>query len=160
VSATPNVDLDVILDAFERVGGRYAREVARRRHVEPNAENLAEYLRVCVPLYAESGFAVERTKRGIYRETVRAYFARTQERNFDLRPRLARIARPTLVITGADDPICPPADSQRIVSGLRPGVGRLLVVPGARHGVVDDLPTLFSAITAFMHELGPTLVGA
>lgn len=49
----------------------------------------------------------------------------------DLRPRLADIAAPTLVIAGADDPATPPEHGEAIAAGI--GGARLVVVPDAAH---------------------------
>lgn len=49
----------------------------------------------------------------------------------DLRPELAAIRAPTLVIAGAEDPAIPRADIDELVAGI--GGARLAVVPGAAH---------------------------
>ncbi|GAA4252373.1 MAG TPA: 3-oxoadipate enol-lactonase [Dactylosporangium sp.] len=49
----------------------------------------------------------------------------------DQRDDLARIAAPTLVISGADDPATPPEHGERIRDGIRDS--RLVVVPNAAH---------------------------
>jgi 3-carboxy-cis,cis-muconate cycloisomerase/3-oxoadipate enol-lactonase len=49
----------------------------------------------------------------------------------DLRPGLAAITAPTLVIAGADDPATPPRHAEAIVAGI--GNARLEVVAGAAH---------------------------
>ncbi|MGV9770905.1 3-oxoadipate enol-lactonase [Streptosporangium sp. NPDC003464] len=49
----------------------------------------------------------------------------------DLRPDLAAIRAPTLVLAGADDPATPPEHGERIAAGI-PGA-RLVVLPGAAH---------------------------
>lgn len=49
----------------------------------------------------------------------------------DLRPLLPRIAAPTLVVAGADDPATPPAQARAIAAAV-PGA-RLVVLPDAAH---------------------------
>jgi 3-oxoadipate enol-lactonase len=49
----------------------------------------------------------------------------------DLRPDLAAITAPTLVIAGGDDPATPPRHAEAIVAGI--GDARLEVVAGAAH---------------------------
>ncbi|WP_226345812.1 alpha/beta fold hydrolase [Agilicoccus flavus] len=56
---------------------------------------------------------------------------RLQLTRVDERPRLARIGVPALVLTGADDALCPLARHEEIAA-LVPGA-RLAVVPGAGH---------------------------
>lgn len=54
-------------------------------------------------------------------------------KDYDLRPRLAEIAVPTLVICGGADWICPPSQSE-LIAGAVPGA-ELFMVPGANHAV-------------------------
>lgn len=46
----------------------------------------------------------------------------------DLRPRLAEITAPTLVLTGSDDPVVPPADGDALAAAIT----------GARHTVIEE----------------------
>ncbi|MCQ4084655.1 4-carboxymuconolactone decarboxylase [Streptomyces sp. RB6PN25] len=57
---------------------------------------------------------------------------------FDVRTELARIAIPTLVVAGAEDPATPPGDARALVAGIPDG--RLAVVPGAAHLVPVEQP--------------------
>ncbi len=59
-------------------------------------------------------------------------------RGHDVFDRLGEIAHPTLVITGDDDNIISPRDSQLLADHL-PNA-RLLVLPGARHDFTTDRP--------------------
>jgi len=61
---------------------------------------------------------------------------------FDLRPELARITAPTLVITGADDFVTGPVAAEEITAGV-PGA-RLVLVPGAGHFVFVEQPDAFA----------------
>jgi 3-oxoadipate enol-lactonase/4-carboxymuconolactone decarboxylase len=56
----------------------------------------------------------------------------------DVREELGRIAVPTLVIGGSDDPETPPADARVLVAGIPDA--RLAVVPGACHLVPVEQP--------------------
>jgi 3-oxoadipate enol-lactonase len=67
----------------------------------------------------------------------------------DLRPRLAEIRCPTLVVVGEDDPGTTPAMA-RVLQGGIPGA-RLLVLPGARHcSVVEAADRFDTALRAFL----------
>ena len=68
-------------------------------------------------------------------------------RDMDLRPRLARIAAPTLVIAGADDPSTPPAHAERIAAGIP--AARVAVVAAAAHLVNVERP---EEVTTLMLE--------
>jgi 3-oxoadipate enol-lactonase / 4-carboxymuconolactone decarboxylase len=56
----------------------------------------------------------------------------------DIREELGRIAVPTLVLGGSDDPETPPADARVLVAGIADA--RLAVVPGASHLVPVEQP--------------------
>lgn len=62
----------------------------------------------------------------------------------DVRPLLPRIACPTLLVWGEDDPLTPVRDGRVIESALP--AARLVVVPGAAHNVMADRPALFNRI--------------
>ncbi|MBY8885872.1 4-carboxymuconolactone decarboxylase [Streptomyces sp. PTM05] len=51
--------------------------------------------------------------------------------SYDVRAELGRIAVPTLVVAGAEDPSTPPADARALVAAIHDA--RLAVVPGASH---------------------------
>jgi 3-oxoadipate enol-lactonase / 4-carboxymuconolactone decarboxylase len=82
----------------------------------------------------------------------------------DIREELGRIAVPTLVLGGSDDPETPPADARVLVAGIPDA--RLAVVPGASHlvpveqpaAVTDLLVGHFSATWAV--SLAPVTVAA
>ncbi|MET9473083.1 alpha/beta fold hydrolase, partial [Streptomyces sp. NPDC002922] len=69
---------------------------------------------------------------------------------FDIRPELARISVPTLVLVGAEDHVTGPAEARTLVAGIPDA--RLALVPGASHlapveqpgAVTDLLLTYFS----------------
>lgn len=60
----------------------------------------------------------------------------------DVRPRLASITAPTLVLWGALDPLTPLADGKAISSAI-PGA-RLIVLPDAAHNPMVDRPASFN----------------
>lgn len=66
----------------------------------------------------------------------------------DLRQDLGRIANPLLALSGAEDPVCPPADLEAIAGGVRNG--RHLSLPG-RHIVNIESSSAFNAsLLAFL----------
>jgi pimeloyl-ACP methyl ester carboxylesterase len=147
VSTTARMELDRALDAFERLGGPRAREVARRRHEEPTEESLAEYVEVCVPLYTRNPVEPERMARVQVVEEVRAHFATTEQMSFDLRGQLRRIRCPVLVIAGELDPITPPENGLDIARELPPEQVRYELVPNAGHGFIRDAPDVVLRLT-------------
>ena len=66
----------------------------------------------------------------------------------DVRPLLAEIARPTLVLVGALDMICGPAQG-RLVADSVPGA-ELVIVPDSGHFIAAEAPDRFrEEIVAF-----------
>lgn len=74
--------------------------------------------------------------------------------SMDLRPGLANVRCPTLVVVGEQDILVPPQLAQELIDALPPGLGRLEVVPDASHGVLTDNPAVaWSAIRKFIRQL-------
>jgi pimeloyl-ACP methyl ester carboxylesterase len=68
----------------------------------------------------------------------------------DLSEKLARIAAPTLVLWGADDPLIPAATGRQLASALPDG--RFELVEGAGHSPMWERPERFSALVRqFVH---------
>lgn len=148
VTTTARTELERTLDAFERIGGAEAREVARRRHEEPSPESLADYLRVCFPLYSRRGMDPQRMARMPIGEEVRAHFAEHEQMTFDLTAGLRAIRCPTLVVAGEHDPMTPVESSRDIVAEIGPNA-RLEIVPDAGHMLLHDAP---GALVALVRE--------
>ena len=49
---TAKTEINVILDAFEHLGGMEARRIAEARWLYPSKETRARYVEACVPLYS------------------------------------------------------------------------------------------------------------
>jgi proline iminopeptidase len=115
---------------------------------------LKHYYRVMGPLYSarfDATLAEEAVARAIHSPEAlnRAFRPDGFLRDFDLRPELARITAPTLILAGALDWICPPEFSTEI-QALIPG-SRLEVFGGASHSLRADAPDrLFDAIITFV----------
>jgi pimeloyl-ACP methyl ester carboxylesterase len=70
----------------------------------------------------------------------------------DLRERISRIDRPTLILAGADDSITPRADAELLKSRIKGA--RLEVIPDAAHRLTTECADLTnSAIEKFLGEL-------
>lgn len=69
---------------------------------------------------------------------------------FDLRDRLARIAAPTLLVAGREDPVTPPAHLREIADAV-PGAG-LVEIPGASHLAPAERPE--AVLTALRAHFG------
>lgn len=68
---------------------------------------------------------------------------------FDLRPDLARIEAPTLVLTGEDDFICGPVNARELAQGI--DGAELVLLPDCGHFVFVEHPERFAAaVTRFL----------
>ncbi|HEY1837105.1 MAG: alpha/beta hydrolase [Rhizomicrobium sp.] len=143
-STAARLHLDKTFAIMEARGGPEARKVAEQFWKTGDESAFADYLRVCSPLYNPPGanaqeLAAART-RAILRPDVTRHFSLGEMRSMDLRPGLARIVCPTLVMAGTYDPITPPICSEEIAAALPADVGRYELFEGAGHGVHRDQP--------------------
>jgi len=70
----------------------------------------------------------------------------------DLRERIGRLDKPTLILAGADDSITPPVDAEFLKSRIKGA--RLEVVPDAAHRLTTERPdAVNTAIEQFLDEL-------
>lgn len=132
-----------VLEVFERLGGKAAREAARAYWENPAVETMADYIRICIPLYNHNPSGPELFSRSIFNAQVATTFAAGEQRDFDILSRLSRIKCPTLVMGGEDDPVTPMQDSQDIAAALPKQWVRLERFAAAGHGIVNDAPERF-----------------
>ncbi len=146
---TARMALDRIVAKFEQLGGATVAETARALWRNPgDPALLGPYTELCMPLYNTSrrdpGLTAEW---GISTpEPLTHFYALGGEgHRFDFRPVLGRIACPTLVLGGEEDPICPIADSEDIVSALPPHLCAFRRFPNCGHGINWDNREAFLA---------------
>ncbi len=142
--------LERVLDVFERLGGPKAREIARRYWEKPGRETVADYMRICLPLYTRTPMPAEKPARIRMRMDVAFAFARHEQHRFDLLAALPRIQCPTLVLAGEDDPITPIADSEDIAAAIPRELVRFERFSDTGHGVVSDAPQALGMIRDFI----------
>lgn len=152
-STAARMRLDRVLAVFERLGGAEAREAARRYWQAPGADTIADYARLCFPLYSRRPRDPDANARTVWNFDVMFHFGGGEDATFDLLPDLARVRCPTLVLGGEDDPITPIGDQEDIVAALPPGLARLERFAGCGHGVYHDDPArAFDVIRRFLVE--------
>lgn len=135
--------LDRVLDAFERVGGAEARAAAKNYWENPGADTVADYIRICIPLYNHNRRGNEMFTRSVMNMEVVLDFPRRHQSNFNFLPELKRITCPTMVLAGEDDPVTPIGDSEDIVAALPQELVRFERFPRTGHGIVNDAPERF-----------------
>jgi len=133
--------IEQMLEVFGRLGGERAREVARRYWQEPDDAARADYQAECLPLYSREPLAPEVMKRAIPRPEIGAAFYASEEwRGFDLCASADRIACPTLILSGEDDPVAPVTAARQLRAGLPDGLATLVEIPAGRHVLFQDAP--------------------
>jgi proline iminopeptidase len=154
-------DQQGVIEAFGRLGGPEAADVARRVLAdEPGAG--AEFLRVCYPLYSGTpGWAEEGRRmqaRMIKNPDVMSHYTHERTR-FDPWSVTGAVTCPVLILAGEDDPLCPPPVAEDLAERLPAATTRLVRLPGARHTIFRDRPDLaFPAVRNFVAEV--TAVGS
>jgi proline iminopeptidase len=114
-------------------------------------EQHAHYYDVMGPLYAvkhNPAAAVAGRSRGILTPEAinRAFGPGGFLRTYDLRPELAKITAPTLILAGEKDWICPPEFSQEIHRLMQGSI--LNIFPNCSHSLRTDAPEAYCATVA------------
>ena len=151
-STSARADWPAVFDAFERIGGPEARDLARDYWLTPTPERRIAYRTKCHPLYyTRPPSDIENVSRAIVHDPVNLHFVTHGFNQMDFRADLARVACPTLVMAGDRDPITPIAFSETIVAHLPPALVQFERFADCGHGVVRDATQRhFEVLRAFM----------
>jgi proline iminopeptidase len=149
-TTAPRFDLEETCATFARVVGPEAADIARATFTDPTPDNLALYQERCLSQYSSEPLPDEVKARIIYNDELLLRLLKPggELRVMDLRPELSRIACPTLILAGSDDPITTAKGSREMAAAIGADA-ELHVVDGARHNIVRDAP-----------DVGPGLVRA
>jgi pimeloyl-ACP methyl ester carboxylesterase len=117
-STSHHMGLERKLAMFERLGGPEARRAAAAFWSDPNAQTWADYNRVCMRLYNTTPQDTGARQRIVFNTDILFASAGGEQRTMDLRPGLAKVQCPVLVMAGDADPVTPIEDAQEIVAAL------------------------------------------
>jgi proline iminopeptidase len=147
-STAARMRLQTTLEMMQAMGGARARGVAERFWADPDEALVGEYQEVCMPLYNPRPNPAEAAARmrAILHADVMMHFIRGEMRSMDLRPAVAAIRAPTLILGGAHDPVTPTACGEEIAAALPAGLGELVIFEDAGHGVHRDEPERAEAV--------------
>jgi proline iminopeptidase len=140
-------DVDVVVDAFERVGGPEVAAHARAFWTK-GPEAILDYLEFCMPLYSVEEPDDEALGRTVMKLEVMEHFQAAKAAGMDLAPGLAAATCPVLVASGELDPVCPPELGEEIVAALTNAEVTFERIAGASHD--DVAPRAEAAIRAFI----------
>jgi pimeloyl-ACP methyl ester carboxylesterase len=150
-STTGKFRSDRVLATFERLGGSRARDAASEFLDGPSEQTLADYARICLPLYTRRPMDPNTLTRCVVNSEVLISFFTHEWRSFDLLPALSRVKCRTLVLSGEDDPITPIADGQDIAAALPAATTRFERFAACGHPVYeDDEERCFATIREFL----------
>ncbi|MBI1328364.1 MAG: alpha/beta fold hydrolase [Alphaproteobacteria bacterium] len=149
-STAARMHWDETFRIFGERGGPQVRAIAETFWKSTDDTAIAEYMRVCMPLYnppGENAEAIAAARaRAILRGDTLRYFSTGEMRTMDARAGLSRISCPTLITVGDYDPITPVTCSREIFAALPKGVAQLEIFEGAGHGVHRDQPDEAEAV--------------
>jgi proline iminopeptidase len=134
------------VELFEKFGGPEVGALARRRFLEMKGQRdevaVAAWRTLAMPHYTRRSRA-EGMGRAIVRQDVLHWFTRPGDgegHRFNFLPELCRIACPTLVMGGEDDPMTPIEAQADIAAALPQHLVRLERFSDCGHGVIADQP--------------------
>lgn len=143
-TAAREAPVDDIVAAFGRLGGDDVADLVRADLEHSTPETSDRWMREALPLMSRHPDAVSILERDVRRavrnQEVEIHFTNGEIKTMDFRPDLARIKCPTLVLSGEQDPICPPSCFQELVEALPPHLVEAHLVPGAGHALLLDAP--------------------
>ena len=153
-STAATMRYDRIYDMFEGLGGAESRELAEAFWKDArDTAALGPYVETCLPLYNQTPQGTDWVTRVRMKPEILGDFFHPggEGERFDFRADLAKIQCPTLVMTGAHDPVTPPAQSEDIVAAIPDGLAQLRVFENCGHGVErDDKAAALAAIREFI----------
>jgi pimeloyl-ACP methyl ester carboxylesterase len=135
------------LAMFERLGGAASRDAAERFWTDPTPTTWADYERLCRPHYNTTPPADPEAKaRSIAVDDILFHTARHEMPTMDLRPGLAGVQCPVLVLHGDADPVTPIEDAREIVAALPARWVRFQAFEQVGHGAWRDKPDAALAV--------------
>ena len=138
---------------YERIGGPEAADVARRFFAERTERAFADFLRVCFPLLTTFADTSDLIVRAHWRAEILLGWIHGEGRELDLRPRLADVRAPALVLAGEDDAWSPLESVREVAELLPPDRTRFRSCAGARHSVLTDEPAAYDDLRRFLDDV-------
>ena len=142
-------DIDRLEDGFRAVAGERVAALARRDFESDETVTPQESAEVAAAFGANIPTADVLARRLGNQDLVPIGWSLIER--YDVVADLPRVTCPTLVVVGDRDPVTPVGGANEIIVSLSPGIGRLVILPGAGHFTwLDDPEGTFSAIETFV----------
>ena len=145
-STAAKFDFQELIAAFDRLGGKAARDAAEGYWLNPTSESRAEYRKICVPLYqVREGRDPHLFDRVLIKDDVALWFNGPDNEmgRMDFRDALGNVTCPVLIMAGEKDPVTPPVFSEVIRDSLTAAPTRLELFQNCGHGIIGDDPAAF-----------------
>ena len=142
LSAAPRLDIERIAAAFNRLGGAKAGDAARTFWRGMTQATGEAYLKHCLPLYFRTPQDPHHNSRSILNADLTDWYLRPggPAQTCDFAPGLSRVACPTLVMGGEDDPVTTIDDMADIAAAIPSQLVRFERIPNCGHGPFLDAP--------------------
>ncbi len=139
---------------FGRLGGPEAAAATEAFWTRPGPDTWAAYERHCRHLYNTRPKNPDAGGWMVFKPEILFEHTRTELPGMDLRPGLAGVQCPVLVLAGEEDPVTPPEDAEEIVAALPPQWVQFQRFANVGHGPWRDDPERAEAV------LRPFIAGA
>ena len=156
--ASGNAHRDRAVERFTQLGGPEVGELARRRFLENRGNSdlaaVEAWRRLAMPHYTRRPRDPNAVARTLARPEMLHHFSRPggEGLSFDMLADLKRIACPTLVLGGEDDPMTPIECQADIAAAIPRHLVRFERFANAGHGIVHDVPEALQTIRSFVTE--------
>lgn len=144
-SAIARLDVDQIAERFRRLGGDETAEAARRYWSGGGPEALADYGRLCAPLYGPGEIDADQVARTSFNLDLFSNPGLVM-RGVNLVSELASVRCPTLVVAGDADPVAGVDAAAEMAAALPAHLVRFERFAGAGHHIHEDCPDRFFAL--------------
>jgi len=144
------------LAMFEQLGGPMSRQAAEAFWLAPGPATWEAYETHCRPHYNRTQAANDDAKqRAHFNPDILYDWSAREMPTLDLRPGLAAVQCPVLVMAGTRDPVTPVEDAREIAAAIPAPWGRIVEFPEAGHGAWrDDPEPAMALIRDFVADAG------
>jgi proline iminopeptidase len=145
-------DVEASLEAMGEAGKPIAESWEWEKSVE-TVEDCAELMRIQNPFHFAGEPPVDFAEDTVYTPDVLRYFSNVGYGDFDYTPDLRRVAKPTLVVVGAEDRTTTPRAARVLHEGI--AGSELAVLDGAGHMcMIEAQDAYLGAVSQFLRRFG------